>query len=73
MRRETEREEGRGTREESLPFHTRVARVWRRILGAPDYEAYLEHCRAAHHAPALGEREYVAQFFESKGQGMRCC
>jgi len=45
----------------------------RRIFGMPDYEAYLEHCRAAGHAPALGEREYVAQFFESKGKGVRCC
>ena len=47
--------------------------VLRRILGAPDYEAYLEHCRVAGHAPTLGEREYVAQFFEAKGKGVRCC
>ena len=47
--------------------------VLRRILGAPDYEAYLEHCRAAGHLPQLGEREYVAQFFEAKGKGVRCC
>jgi uncharacterized short protein YbdD (DUF466 family) len=47
--------------------------VLRRIFGMPDYEAYLEHCRAAGHAPTLGEREYVAQFFESKGKGVRCC
>jgi uncharacterized short protein YbdD (DUF466 family) len=39
----------------------------------PDYEAYLEHCRAAGHLPQLGEREYVAQFFEAKGKGVRCC
>jgi uncharacterized short protein YbdD (DUF466 family) len=45
----------------------------RRIIGAPDYGAYLEHCRAAGHAATLGEREYVAQFFESKGRGVRCC
>jgi uncharacterized short protein YbdD (DUF466 family) len=48
-------------------------RAARRIFGAPDYEAYLEHCRAAGHAPALGEREYIAQFFEAKGKGVRCC
>ncbi|OLC71903.1 MAG: hypothetical protein AUH78_17325 [Gemmatimonadetes bacterium 13_1_40CM_4_69_8] len=47
-------------------------RVLRRILGAPDYQAYLEHCRAGH-VPALSEREYVAQFFEAKGKGVRCC
>jgi len=64
MRRETER---------ALPFPTRLARVLRRIIGAPDYAAYLEHCRAAGHAPKVGEREYVAQFFESKGNSVRCC
>jgi len=45
----------------------------RRIFGMPDYAAYLEHCRVAGHAPTLGEREYVAQFFEAKGKGVRCC
>jgi len=73
MRRETERETGKGKRERALPFPTRVARVLRRIIGAPDYQAYLEHCRSAGHAPTLGEREYVAQFFEAKGKGARCC
>jgi uncharacterized short protein YbdD (DUF466 family) len=48
-------------------------RVLRRIVGAPDYEAYLEHCREAGHPPCLTEREYVQQFFESKGKGVRCC
>jgi len=70
MRRETERETGNGKREMWL---TCAARVVRRIIGAPDYEAYLEHCRAAGHAPTLGEREYVAQFFEAKGKDARCC
>ena len=70
MRRETERETGNGKREMWL---TRAARVVRRIICAPDYEAYLEHCRAAGHAPTLGEREYVARFFESKGKDLRCC
>ncbi len=58
---------------EPLPFPTRLVRVLRQILGAPDYQAYLEHCRAAGHEPALSEREYVAQFFEAKGKGVRCC
>jgi len=48
-------------------------RVLRQILGAPDYQAYLEHCGAAGHEPALSEREYLAQFFEAKGKGVRCC
>jgi len=60
-------------RDAALPFPTRVARVLRRIIGAPDYQAYLEHCRAAGHVPTLSEREYVARFFEAKGKGVRCC
>jgi len=44
----------------------------RRIVGAPDYDAYLEHCATAGHAP-LSEREYVARFFEAKEKDVRCC
>lgn len=73
MPRGTERDAGCARRDGGLPFPTRLARVVRRIIGAPDYGAYLEHCRAAGHAATLGEREYVAQFFESKGRGVRCC
>lgn len=47
--------------------------VFRNLIGAPDYDAYLEHCRTAGHPPRLTEREYVTQFFESKGEGVRCC
>jgi uncharacterized short protein YbdD (DUF466 family) len=72
MRRGTERDAGWGMRDGALPFPTRLARVVRRIIGAPDYGSYLDHCRAAGHA-SLDEREYVAQFFESKGKGVRCC
>ena len=60
MRRETEG--GRGWRH-----------VLRRMFSMPDYEAYLEHCRTAGQPPRLNEREYVAEFFESKGKGARCC
>ena len=73
MRRETERDARCGMRDGALPFPTRLVRVVRRIIGAPDYQAYLEHCRSAGHAPTLGEREYVAQVFEAKGKGVRCC
>jgi len=48
-------------------------RVWRSVVGAPDYEAYLEHCHAAGHPPRLTEREFVSEFFASKGKGVRCC
>jgi uncharacterized short protein YbdD (DUF466 family) len=51
----------------------RLARVMRQIVGAPDYGRYLEHCRAAGHAPRLTEREYIREFFENKGKAPRCC
>jgi uncharacterized short protein YbdD (DUF466 family) len=70
MRRETEG--GRAVRRTGGRW-LRLVRVLRRIIGAPDYGAYLEHCDAAGHAPRLSEREYVDQFFESKGKGVRCC
>ncbi len=73
MRQGIERDARCGVRDGALPFPARFARVIRRMIGAPDYQAYLEHCRAAGHAPTLGEREYVTQFFEAKGKGVRCC
>ena len=70
MRREIEGGTGRQQAAES-------GKGWRhalrRMFGMPDYEAYLEHCRAVGHAPTLSEREYVARFFEAKGKGVRCC
>ena len=51
----------------------RIGRICRQIVGAPDYVAYLEHCRAAGHAPRLTEEQYVEEFFEAKGKGVRCC
>ncbi|HET7790778.1 MAG TPA: CstA-like transporter-associated (seleno)protein [Gemmatimonadales bacterium] len=50
-----------------------ILRVIRRILGAPDYAAYLEHCRAAGHEVRLTEREYVREFLDNKGKAPRCC
>jgi uncharacterized short protein YbdD (DUF466 family) len=73
MRQEIERGRGNGKGETALPLAARIARVVRRIIGAPDYGAYLEHCRVAGHPPRLTERAYVDQFFESKGKGVRCC
>jgi uncharacterized short protein YbdD (DUF466 family) len=70
MRRETE---GGTGRQKAAAGGKGWRQALRRMFGMPDYEAYLEHCRAAGHAPMLGEREYVAQFFESKGKGVRCC
>ena len=47
--------------------------IVRRVIGAPDYEGYLEHCRTVGHPPTVDEREYVTQFFENKGKAPRCC
>jgi len=47
--------------------------VLRQIIGAPDYGAYLEHCRRAGHAPRLTEPEYLTEFYEAKGKRLRCC
>jgi len=70
MRRETDGGRGRQKAAEG-------GRGWRHALrhmfGMPDYDAYLEHCRVAGHEPRLSEREYVADFFEAKGKGVRCC
>ena len=63
---------GRGKGEEATPLPTRIARVVRRIIGAPDYWAYLEHCRLAGHPPRLTEREYVKESLDTKGR-VRCC
>jgi uncharacterized short protein YbdD (DUF466 family) len=57
-------------RETVLP---RFRRVFRQILGAPDYAAYLEHCKRAGHGPSRNEREYLAEFFERRGRIPRCC
>jgi uncharacterized short protein YbdD (DUF466 family) len=73
MSRGIDRDAGCGVRDAAPPLLTRVARVARRVIGAPDYGMYLEHCRAAGHPPQLTEREYVDQFFKSKGKGVRCC
>jgi uncharacterized short protein YbdD (DUF466 family) len=71
MRRETDTAAGR--QGATPPVAQRLLRIVRRIIGAPDYQAYLEHCRTAGHPPRLTERAYVDQFFESKGKGVRCC
>ncbi len=64
---------GRGTGDGATSLPHRLVRTVRRIIGAPDYESYLEHCRQAGHPPRLSEREYVDQFFASKGKSVRCC
>jgi uncharacterized short protein YbdD (DUF466 family) len=50
---------------------------WKRILGAPDYRAYLAHHAANHaHSLPLSEREFVAAYMERRYNGrgaQRCC
>jgi len=70
MRREIE---GGRRREKAAKGGNGWRHALRQMFGMPDYKAYLEHCRKTGHAPQFGEREYVAQFFESKGKGARCC
>ncbi|MFN7950191.1 MAG: CstA-like transporter-associated (seleno)protein [bacterium] len=51
----------------------RWMRAFRQVVGAPDYDAYLDHCRAAGHPPRVTKREFVRDFFERKGRAPRCC
>jgi uncharacterized short protein YbdD (DUF466 family) len=54
----------------------RLATVLRGLSGMPDYAAYLSHCRAAHpEEPALGEREFFAEYLTRRYEGgpTRCC
>jgi len=54
-----------------------AARVVRQIVGAPDYERYLEHQAARHPGqPPLSPREYYAEFVTrvyGSGAPTRCC
>ena len=50
--------------------------VLRRLVGMPDYQAFLEHLRRHHpECPIPSEREYFTQYIESRyGNGpSRCC
>lgn len=54
----------------------RLVRVVRRILGMPDYEAYVAHLRATHPGcPVPSERQYFEEFVRAKYSGgpTRCC
>ena len=54
----------------------RALRVLRQVIGAPDYELYLEHHARAHAGtPPLARREFYAEFVSWRfGSGAtRCC
>jgi len=55
------------------PLYETLVRALRQIIGAPDYTAYLEHCRRAGHPVQLTEEQYVKDFFEQRGKRIRCC
>ena len=50
---------------------------WLRVIGAPDYKAYMIHHAARHPGTApMAEREYVNMFIERRFDGRnagRCC
>jgi uncharacterized short protein YbdD (DUF466 family) len=55
---------------------SRVARVLRRIIGAPDYERYVLHVHAAHPGEEpMSEPEFSKMQLEGKYSrpGTRCC
>lgn len=54
----------------------RVGATVRRIIGAPDYDAYVAHVRAHHPGrEPLCEREFVEEQLKSRYEkpGSRCC
>ena len=56
---------------------TQLRQGWLRVIGAPDYKAYLIHHAARHPGMApMAEREYVNMFIERRFGGPsagRCC
>jgi len=50
---------------------------WLKVIGAPDYRAYLAHLARRHPgATPMSEREYARMFIEHRyggGGGLRCC
>ncbi|MBI4501447.1 MAG: YbdD/YjiX family protein [Gemmatimonadetes bacterium] len=54
----------------------RALSVIRTVLGMPDYDRYLEHCRLRHpDQPVLSRSDYFAQYVARRyGSGpSRCC
>ena len=54
----------------------RAAATVRRIIGAPDYAAYVAHVKACHPGrEPLTEREFVTERLEARYErpGSRCC
>lgn len=57
-------------------FLSRAARTLRFVIGAPDYERYVEHMRARHAAEkTLTRAEFARERMEDRytKAGSRCC
>lgn len=57
-------------------WFARAAATLRRIIGAPDYAAYVAHVRACHpDREPMGEREFVQERLQARYErpGSRCC
>lgn len=55
---------------------TKVAATVRRIIGAPDYAAYVAHVQACHPGRTpMSEKEFVADRLSARYErpGSRCC
>jgi uncharacterized short protein YbdD (DUF466 family) len=50
-----------------------LRRAARAVLGVPDYEAYVEHCRRRGHPVRQSEREFMDAAFAARGRAPRCC
>jgi uncharacterized short protein YbdD (DUF466 family) len=70
------REAGTGLAPRLRALGNALGRALRAIVGAPDYERYLEHMRRAHPGRApMGRAEFVRQRLAARYErpGSRCC
>lgn len=58
-----------------MPSLEQILRTVRTIIGAPDYQRYVEHVRRVHpEREPMTEREFTRFQMESRGRpGARCC
>ena len=59
-----------------MAFVERIARIVRRIIGVPDYEAYVAHLRRCHPGETpLSQREFATESLTRRYEtpGNRCC
>jgi uncharacterized short protein YbdD (DUF466 family) len=57
-------------------YLSRLARVVRAIIGVPDYDRYLAHCRLRHPGePVMSREAFVCERLAARYErpGTRCC